>query len=106
MNIKHLVTFSVIFTVLGFTSAHAQEEISNPPPASAPSADSPAAPVTGYQGMLPYINENAAIRKEAQKKYGTKKSKSKSKKSKKSKSKNKSKKGSAKKSKTSKKTSN
>jgi hypothetical protein len=50
---------------------------------SAPtSAEKPAEPVTGYQGMLPYIQENAAIRKEATKKYGADKSRKKSKKSK------------------------
>ncbi|WP_413587378.1 hypothetical protein [Bdellovibrio sp. HCB274] len=76
MNIKHLVTFFVIFSFVGLGPALA-EDVATPPP-----ADASEVPVTGYQGMLPYIQENAAIRKEAQKKYGSKKSSKKNKKSK------------------------
>jgi hypothetical protein len=82
MNIKHLLknTLVISFSVIFCVTALAQETAApaTPPAESAPA--SPTEPVTGYQGMLPYIQENAAIRKEAKKKYGAEKSRKKSKK--------------------------
>lgn len=88
MNIKQHVTISLIISITGLFSSvgFAEEQAPLTLPAetiSAPeSAEKPTEPVTGYQGMLPYIQENAAIRKEATKKYGAEKSRKKSKKSK------------------------
>ncbi|UYL08353.1 hypothetical protein B9G69_015025 [Bdellovibrio sp. SKB1291214] len=88
MNIKQHVTISLIISMTSLFSstgfAEEQAPITLPTETiSAPAApEKPAEPVTGYQGMLPYIQENAAIRKEAKKKYGPERSAKKSKKSK------------------------
>ncbi|QDK45273.1 hypothetical protein DOM22_08960 [Bdellovibrio sp. ZAP7] len=87
MNIKQLLknTLVISFSALFFTQALAQETSAPAAgPVTAPAETAPtsaAEPVTGYQGMLPYIQENATIRKEAKKKYGAEKSRKKSKKS-------------------------
>lgn len=88
MNIKQHVTISLIISMTSLFSsvglAEEQAPVTLPTETiSAPAtAEKPAEPVTGYQGMLPYIQENAALRKEAKKKYGAEKSAKKSKKSK------------------------
>lgn len=92
MNIQQLMTITLVFSLLGVGSTgFAQKDINQDPPAEMPGtppssagapAAAPAAPVTGYQGMLPYIQENAALRKEASRKYASEKSRKKGKKSK------------------------
>jgi hypothetical protein len=85
MNIKQLVTiiFAFSLSALFSVSTFAQENTAQIPADSAPTTpQAPSEPVTGYQGMLPYIQENAAIRKEAKQKYASEKSRKKSKKSK------------------------
>ncbi|QLY26969.1 hypothetical protein [Bdellovibrio sp. KM01] len=83
MNIKQLLknTLVISFSALFCVTALAQETTPPATPPAESASASPTEPVTGYQGMLPYIQENAAIRKEAKKKYGAEKSRKKSKKS-------------------------
>ena len=83
---RSLITLSLIFSLSGVISAKAfAQETPVQAPQEAPAASAPAAPsepVTGYKGMLPYVQENAALRKEAARKYGSTRSGKKSKKSK------------------------
>ncbi|WP_413294210.1 hypothetical protein ACLSU7_03720 [Bdellovibrio sp. HCB185ZH] len=83
MNIKQLLknTLVISFSALFCVTALAQEAAPESAAAATSAPAAPAEPVTGYQGMLPYIQENAALRKEARKKYGAEKSRKKSKKS-------------------------
>lgn len=87
MNIKHLlkttlvISFSALFGITALAQETSAPSVATAPAESASAAAAPAEPVTGYQGMLPYIQENAAIRKEAKKKHAGEKSRKKSKKS-------------------------
>ncbi|WP_413561244.1 hypothetical protein [Bdellovibrio sp. HCB209] len=81
MNRKQLMTITLILSLLGIgTPGFAQDAAQNP--AAEEPAAAPTEPVTGYHGMLPYIQENANMRKEAARKYASENPRKKSKKSK------------------------